>query len=181
MIEVWKDIDGYEGLYAISSLGNVKSFYSSIIKILKPMDNGNGYKFVMLHKNGQYKAMLIHRLVANAFIPNPNCLSEVNHKDEVRTNNCVDNLEWCTHEYNNNYGNRNKRLSKSHKNHEKLSQKIYSVDENDNVEYFPSLREAERVTGIPHQNISNAINGKYQYAGKRKWFRNENSQITNND
>lgn len=117
MDEIWKDISGYEGLYQVSNLGNIKSFNyggHGKIKLLK-LENFKGYKRVVLSKNGKTKRYFVHRLVAMTFIPNPDDLPIVNHKDENKTNNNVNNLEWCTHEYNVNYGTRNERTSESHK------------------------------------------------------------------
>lgn len=117
MIEIWKDILGYEGLYQVSNLGNVRSLNyrrSGKTKLLK-QGTDNGYKRVELSKNGKKKKYWVHRLVAISFISNPNNYKEVNHKDEDKSNNNVNNLEWCTREYNNNYGTRNKRTSESHK------------------------------------------------------------------
>ena len=105
-MEVWKDIEGYEGLYQISNLGNVVSLnyalrgYSSL---LKPKINPHGYAWVDLRKNNTSKPMLIHRLVALAFLDNPNNYPFINHKDENPLNNNLENLEWCTHEYNVHY------------------------------------------------------------------------------
>lgn len=99
MKEVWKDIKGYEGLYQVSNLGNVKSLKFNKEKILIPLFDKN-YLFIQLWKNGKYKRYKVHRLVAEAFIPNTNEYSCVNHKDENKQNNCVDNLEWCTNQYN---------------------------------------------------------------------------------
>ena len=103
MEEIWKDIDGYEGLYQISNLGNVKSLNyrnQGIERILTPKCNNAGRLWVELARNGDRKPMLIHRLVAMAFIPNPNGYPQVNHMDENPKNNHVDNLEWCTALYN---------------------------------------------------------------------------------
>ena len=97
MQELFVDIEGYEGLYQISNLGNVKSFKSvSKNKILKPVYR-KGYATVTLRKNRMSKLQSIHRLMATAFIPNPDNLSDVNHKDGNKLNNSLDNLEWCTH------------------------------------------------------------------------------------
>ncbi|MBE6156988.1 MAG: hypothetical protein E7161_04530 [Firmicutes bacterium] len=96
-MEIWKSIEGYEN-YEISNLGNVKSLYNNIIR--KPRIGKNGYYYITLWKNGKCKSKKNHRLVAEAFIPNPDNLPQVNHKDGNKLNNCVDNLEWCTASYN---------------------------------------------------------------------------------
>ena len=110
-MEEWRSIRGYEGLYEVSSYGRVKSlerydrFNRKIVsKILKPSYNTSGYYIVRLCNNGFMKSKLVHRLVAQTFIPNPNNLPIINHKDEDKLNNRVDNLEWCDSKYNNNYG-----------------------------------------------------------------------------
>ena len=103
MKEIWKPVRNYEGLYEVSNMGRVKSLnYNRTGKerIMKGLDNGHGYLFVQLCKDGKAKNCRINRLVAMAFIPNPDNLPEVNHKDKIRTNNRVDNLEWCTTQYN---------------------------------------------------------------------------------
>ena len=94
MIEEWKDIPNYKGLYKISDLGNVKSLYSN--KILKPSIDKYGYTRFSATKDKIQKTLRIHRLVAELFIPNPNNLLQVNHKDGNKENNCKNNLEWCT-------------------------------------------------------------------------------------
>ena len=113
---IWKDIPGYEGLYQVSNTGKVRSLNyrgTGQTKILKQNITRYGYKTLALCKNGKDKRYFVHRLVAEAFIPNPNNLPYVNHKDEDKTNNAVWNLEWCTHEYNMNYGTINERRSKT--------------------------------------------------------------------
>ena len=111
---ILKDIKGYEGRYQISDTGQVYSLVSK--KYLKPQDDGRGYLFVRLtNKKGIVKNEKIHRLVAQAFTPNPDNLPEVNHIDENKYNNCVDNLEWCSVKYNRNYGTRYQRIWKTRK------------------------------------------------------------------
>lgn len=106
MEEIWKDIEGFEGLYKISTFGNVMSLnyrnygYS---KQLVPKVNNSGRLWVELIKHGEKRQFLIHRLVGMAFIPNPENLPQINHKDENPKNNCVENLEWCDQRYNNLY------------------------------------------------------------------------------
>lgn len=111
MEEIWKDIIGYEGYYKVSNMGRILSLHkkSKISRfeksILKPGRQATGYLTVVLYKDGaKKKSFLVHRLVAEAFIPNPNNYEMINHIDECKTNNCVDNLEWCDVRYNNNYG-----------------------------------------------------------------------------
>ena len=107
MEEVWKDIEGYEGLYEVSNFGRIKSLRTG--KIMKPSIN-RGYLKCILQNDGKYKMYYVHRLVIQTFIPNPDNLPEVNHKDEDKTNNKVDNLEWCDHKYNTNFGTRNEKI-----------------------------------------------------------------------
>lgn len=99
LIEEWRPIEGYEDLYMISNLGNVKIIKNN--KIRKLQQKNNGYLQLILNKNSVQKHHYVHRLVAQAFIPNPENLPCVNHIDHDRTNNRVDNLEWCTYDYNN--------------------------------------------------------------------------------
>lgn len=176
MEELWKDIKDYEGLYKISNKGNIVSLPRKGAKggLLKQTKDKDGYLCVGLNKNNSRKTFKVHRLVAMAFIPNPNNLPEVNHKDEIKSNNYVENLEWCHHDYNSRYGTRGKRIG------EALSDAIYSIDEFGNIEHFNSLNEAQRITGIFVSNIGCALKGEYSQSGKRKWYY-ENLQITNND
>ena len=121
MEEIWKPIVGYEGYYEVSNLGRVRSIDRFVIDktgrrqfkkgtLLNYRPDRQGYCIVSLSINRKYKTKCVHTLVADAFIPNPDNLPQVNHKDEVKSNNCVDNLEWCTAKYNANYGNRNKKV-----------------------------------------------------------------------
>lgn len=124
MEEQWKDIKGYEGLYEVSNLGNVRSLDRTVKRgqgytikegrVLTPFyEEKKGYYQVVLAKDGKAKTYRVHRLVAVAFLENPNNYTDVNHKDEVKTNNNVDNLEWCTRKYNNNYGTKPERTRKA--------------------------------------------------------------------
>lgn len=110
-MEQWKDIQGYEHEYQISNKGQVRSLKTSIM--LKPMTCTNGYLIACLWKDGKQKKFLIHRLVAIHFLDNPAQLEDVNHKDECKTNNKVENLEWVSHCNNMNYGNVRKKISSS--------------------------------------------------------------------
>lgn len=125
MTEEWRPINGFDGRYEVSDMGNVRSFCvvgsnDKRIDRDNPMmmtqcDNGHGYKCVKIRVDGHVKGLYVHRLVAEAFIPNPQNLPCINHKDEDKSNNVVDNLEWCTHKYNSNYGTIRQRLSEINK------------------------------------------------------------------
>ena len=121
--EIWKDIEGYEGLYQVSNFGRIKSLpryhktkssYCSKERILKTIHNDRGYEMVGLSKNWKKKKIFVHRLVAETFIENPNNYKQVNHINEMeKDNNTVENLEWCNCKYNCNYGTRNERIRRS--------------------------------------------------------------------
>ena len=113
--EYWKPVLGYEGHYQVSNFGRVKSIKFGKERILKPGKNAKGYLQVCLWKNGKGKTFRVNRLVAEAFLPNPDSLPEVNHKDENKLNNNAENLEWCNRKFNINFGTRNERdaLTKS--------------------------------------------------------------------
>lgn len=165
MMEIWKEIDDR---YSISNFGRVKSNYRNKDLVLKQRVV-NGYLKVNLYKDKIMKSVSVHRLVAEAFIPNPDDLPEVNHKDENKENNYVDNLEWCTPKYNCNYGTRIDRISS------KFQKRICSVDKNDIFEYFDSEVEAANKTGISRSSISSALTGyrRGHTAGGRLWFYND--------
>lgn len=166
MEEIWKDIEGYEGLYQVSNMGRVKSVRRNIL--LKSRI-ARGYERVNLSKNGKYLTKKVHRLVANAFIPNPDNLPQVNHKDENKTNNCVDNLEWCDSKYNINYGMGNKKRGLSNTNG-KLSKPVcqYSKD-GCFIKEWKSIRDIERMTGYSSGHISRCCRGKQAYAYDYLW------------
>ena len=106
--EIWRDVVGFEGVYQVSNTGIVRRIYPNKTKTLKQCKAGGRtnkeYLYVNMSAKGKYRSSSVHRLVAEAFIPNPEGLPQVNHKDEDKFNNCVDNLEWCTASYNNRYG-----------------------------------------------------------------------------
>lgn len=171
MQEVWKQIEGYNGKYEISNLGRLKSYAQSRQgKIKTGTKEFKGYLVVRLYDDfGNPKDFKIHRLVAEAFIPNPENLPQVNHKDEHKENNCVDNLEWCDNTYNHNYGSRNHRAGEKNRCHPSTSIRVYSIDEDGNIEEFASIGDAERVTGIYHSNIIRVLRGDGNTAGGFKW------------
>lgn len=123
--EIWKDIEGYEGLYQVSNLGRVKALprlrragnnsYIQKEHFMTQLNNTTGYKYVRLNIGNDKRMFFVHRLVANAFIPNPSSLPEVNHKNENKVDNNANNLEWCTHAYNQIYGTRIERAQKTKK------------------------------------------------------------------
>ena len=152
-----KDIKDYEGLYAITEDGRIWSYRSN--RFLKPYVR-KGYLRVKLYINGVEKDFSIHRLVAFAYLPNPDNLPEVNHKDENKQNNCVDNLEWVTHQENMNYGTRNERISKAQ------GKAVLCVELNT---VFHSLNEAARQLKIDPSSISKACRGELKTCGGFHW------------
>jgi hypothetical protein len=172
-IETWKWIDGYEDLYKVSDCGTVKRMnYHRIGKerVLKGMKDKKGYLQVGLWKNGVQKRFTIHRLVAQAFLPNPNNLPQVNHKDEVKTNNHLENLEWCTPKYNSNYGTRNEKIRKKQLNDLSKSKPVkqYTLD-GKILKEWSSASEVQRQTGFNNTHISACCNGKRKSAYHFKW------------
>lgn len=172
MEEVWKDVDGYDGRYQISDLGRFKSFAQDRKngKIKIGNRTKKGYLTMLLYDgNGNKKWMPIHRLVGMAFLDNPNNYPQINHKDEDKTNNRADNLEWCTNGYNARYGTKNLRTAKANHCCPTTSKKIYSIDKNGEMEYFDSIGEAERKTGNSHCNIVRVLKGRRKFCGQREW------------
>ena len=173
MKEVWRDIKEYEGCYQVSDLGRVKSLnylHTGKERVLVGIKDKYGYLSVSLCKDGKIKHYLLHRLVAQTFIPNPDNLPQINHKDEDKTNNAASNLEWCDRKYNNNYGTRNERVAKGLRNHPNKSKTVsqYTID-GTLVGSYPSTNEAERQTGYSNGNISACCRGKMKQAYGFVW------------
>jgi hypothetical protein len=154
-MEIWKDIEGYEGLYQVSNLGNIKALgnggSNSKERILNPQKNNKCYLQVGLRKQGKRKFYLIHRLVAEAFINNPQNLPQINHKDEDKTNNQVNNLEWCDCQYNIDYS---------------LSKQVLCV-EIDKI--YTSAHQVEKELGFSNSNIRKCCRGKQKTCGGYTW------------
>ena len=186
-IEIWKDIKGYEGLYQVSDCGRIKSLERDVYcqngivhhlkeKILVPALNNKGYQYVNLSKNGKGKLMLVHRLVAMAFIPNPENKSQINHKNEVKTDNVVENLEWCTASYNALYGTRNERIIQNRRSYKfgnaPHAKPVFCVELN---KKFDCAKRVEEELGIWGTSIGRACRGERNTAGGFRWrFADEN-------
>lgn len=175
-IEIWKDIKGFEGIYQASNLGRVKSLERIDAlgrkvkeRILKPGLTNKGYYQVWLCKNSIKKKYFVHRLVWIAFngrIPEG---YEVNHINEVKTDNRLSNLNLMTAKENMNWGTRNARSAKKHINGKK-SKAVLQFDLNDNfIKEYPSIRQVERELGFAQPNISACCNGKYKQMYGFKW------------
>ena len=151
-----RDIKNYEGLYAVTPEGEVWSYKNK--KFLKPFHNARGgYLKVGLCKNGEVKNFYVHRLVTDAYLPNPNNLPQVNHKDENKANNCLQNLELCDAKYNNNYG--------THI--EKIKKPILQYDlEGNLVREWPSATDVGKEV---KSNICNCLKGKQKTAYNYIW------------
>ena len=190
--EIWKNIKGYEKLYQISNYGRIKSKEKYVKtgiknsvkvkrkeKILKNQINKNGYNYIFLSNEGKKKHMLIHRLVAEAFIPNPENKPQVNHIDGNKSNNYVDNLEWCTASENEIHAYKFLNKRKNNGNKGKLGKEnakakiVLQINKYTNkiLNKYYGISEAERVTGISNQQISKCCLKRkgYYTAGGYVW------------
>ena len=169
MEKLWKEIPGTDGKYLISTDGEVMASARSVkfghvyswtkTKLLTPRDNGTGYLELEFLRKHHY----IHRLVAEAFIPNPYNFPCINHKDENKENNSVENLEWCDYSYNTNYGTRTKRAK------EKRFGDRFVVINLDTGDVYQTPKDASRATGIHNDSISRVCKGKSKTAGGYRW------------
>ena len=150
-----RDIQGYEGLYAVTSCGKVWSYRRQ--KFLSPYTNGHGYKLVLLYKDGEAKQMRIHKAVAAAYIPNPEGKTDVDHIDENKANNCVNNLRWATRSENVKHSWVDKKI-------EPRAVRCVELDRE-----FPTMSAAAAFAGIHRQGITNCLAGKQKTAGGYHW------------
>ena len=167
MKELWKDILGYEGFYQISNLGEVKSMPKycgnrPTKEKLCSQDCRRGYKSVGLCKNSVLRHKQVHRLVAEAFIPNPEKKPEVNHKNGIKTDNRVENLEWVSHQENLNHARNILGKKNAHP-----ARKVIQIKNNTIITIFDSVLEAKNKTFI--NNISGCCRGTLKTAGGYKW------------
>ena len=156
-MEIWKDVIGYEGFYQVSNKGRVKSLPVKSRtkrfdgKVLRQFPNKYGYMMVSLSRKSHH----VHRIVAAAFIENPNNYPQINHKDENKANNNVSNLEWCTSAYNNNYGTRNERISKNE------GRRIIQYDlQGNEIKRWDSIAQASRYYGVAITTICGCCAGR---------------------
>lgn len=175
--EIWKDIDGYEGLYKVSNKGRVYSHISN--KVLKRYCSSNGYEHVNLTKNNNSRYLITHRLVAEAFVENEQNYPCVNHKDEDIRNNSADNLEWCTYQYNSYYGTRIDRITSlidykevGRKNSKSILQ--FNLD-GSFVKRWDSITNCKGETGYDKSNIVKCCRGKIKSAYGYVWRYEESS------
>lgn len=194
--EVWKDIKGYEGFYQVSNMGRVKALEREVLysngrrhkygeRFLSTFTNHKGYVTVCLCKNGVCTAKRLHQVVIGAFYERPYGLNSINHKDENKQNNRLDNLEYCTSKYNSNYGTRAERYKEKVTNDPRRSKRVIQTNlDGDFIREFPSLREIEREFGYEPVHIRDVCNGKQKtsYGFKWKWacnrIKEETSQLT---
>lgn len=151
MNEHWKDVKGYESKYQVSDMGRVKSLLGDKPEILIPQKQSSGYLCVQLYKNGYPECKLIHRLVCEAFLDNPDNLPQVNHKNEIKTDNRVENLEWCSASYNCRYGNKPQKMRMA-----KIT-KIVGVKNGSEMVVWDSVMECCAALQTYHNKISEIL------------------------
>lgn len=177
MKEIWKDIPDYECLYQASNFGRIRSLNRidncnkpRIGKILKFFKSKNGYFQVWLSKNGKAHIFLVHKLIAKTFLENPHNYLYINHIDGNKSNNNVDNLEWCTQSHNVNESYRLGLQKKQYGKDNCHSKKINQYDLNNNfIKTWNSFMDIERYYGFNHSNLQKVCVGKYRYAYGYIW------------
>lgn len=165
MTELWKDVVGYEGLYQVSNMGRVRRDG----RVLSTPQDSNGYCITVLCKDGERRSAKVHRLVADAFIENPNGYAEVNHLDECKANNRVDNLEWCTRLHNIRHGTGIKRHADAQRNRHGSMEICQFLPDGTLAKTFPSVREVSRVLGFDRAFVTRCAKGKHPFAYGYKW------------
>lgn len=164
--EIWKDIPGYEGVYQVSTFGNVDSLnYNHTGKRARriPRTGRGGYLYLNLHKNGKTKTMKIHRLVALAFLPNNENLPQINHKDENKANNRVENLEWCDSSYNNKYGSRPRKVLDAYRRNGSCvaERPVIKIDKFGTIiDEYISISDAARQEGVRRETLRDCVLGR---------------------
>lgn len=173
MIEIWKDIKGYEGLYQVSNLGRLRTLqryniskkkHEKICKILKLGEHRQGYQTTMLSKDGKQKAYLVHRLVAETFIRNEKSNPEVNHIDADKTNNCVSNLEWVTAKENSIHATR-LGIKNTKKAVEKIKRKVFFYEGGKLVKIFDSGAQCAKELELNYKSLNSSLNRGSNYKG----------------
>ena len=198
MIEEWRPVVGYEGLYEVSNTGRVRSLdkYDSMNRflrgrILRLFTDGLGYLRAQLYSNSKRKSFLVHRLVAQAFIPNPDNLPQVNHRDENPSNDNVENLEWCDAKYNSNYGTRNDRIrttrlrngTSTGLSREEYSKKWYQEHKNEqdkwHKEYYQENKDKRREYNKKYYQENRekiCERQKEYYQENKKWYQEHKNE-----
>lgn len=156
--EVWKDVTDYQGLYKVSNLGKIKGR-----KLLKPFDNTKGYMSVFLSKNGKEKRFYVHRVVATAFVPNPENKPQINHKNGVRNDNRSENLEWCSRSENEQH--KYKFLGFI----QKRALPVVQISNKKIIAVYPSIRHAARATKCGTKEIARCCRGMYKQVKGFQW------------
>ena len=166
-MEIWENVVGYEGLYEVSENGNLRKFKTH--RPLRHCVHKTGYESVMLYKNGKPKRVFVHRIVASAFLDNPNRYECVNHKDETRGNNSVSNLEWCTREYNMKYGTVGARISGKRGHSARNRRKVAQIESGNVIAVWESIASAARGTHTARTSIYECCNGVHKTANGYTW------------